>query len=94
MTPFCFEITQVERKTIMITNFSDVVSTGEMIESEVKLGKIKGIEAKKVTPKKKEGETHAVSYQAKAYNTSYSRQPERDYQSYNQYSGGNSQGNY
>ena len=36
------------------TNFSDVVSAGEMIESGVKLGKIKSIEAKKSTPKKKE----------------------------------------
>ena len=44
------------------TNFSDVVSIGEMIESEVKLGKIEGIEAKKPAPKKREGETHAVSY--------------------------------
>ena len=30
------------------TNFSDVVSTGEMIESGVKLGKIEGMEAKKI----------------------------------------------
>ena len=44
------------------TNFSDVVFAGEMIESEVKLGKIEGTEAKKSTLKKKEGETHAVSY--------------------------------
>ena len=55
------------------TNFSDVVSAGEMIESGVKLGKIKDIEAKKSTPKKREGETHAVFYQGKAYNSSYSR---------------------
>ena len=55
------------------TNFSDVVSAGEMIESGVKLGKIQGMEARKPTPKKKEGETHAVSYQRKAYNHSYSR---------------------
>ena len=55
------------------TNFSDVVSIGEMIESEVKLGKIEGIEAKKPAPKKREGETHAISYQGKAYNPSYSR---------------------
>ena len=39
------------------TNFSDMVSAGDMIESGVKLGKIKGIEAKKPTPKKKEGKT-------------------------------------
>ena len=76
------------------TNFSDVVSVGEMVESGIKLGKIESVEAKKPTPKKKEGETHAVSYQGKAYNPSYSRQPDRGYQSYNQYSGGNSQGNY
>ena len=44
------------------TNFSDVVSAGEMIESWVKLNKIKNAEAKKPTFKKKEGETHAVSY--------------------------------
>ena len=36
------------------TNFSDVVFVGEMIESRVKLDKIEGIEAKKLTPKKKE----------------------------------------
>ena len=76
------------------TNFYDVVSAGEMIESGIKLGKIKNAKAKKPTPKKKEGETHAVSYQGKAYNLSYSRKPDRDYQSYNQYSRGNSQGNY
>ena len=58
------------------TNFSDVVSAREMIESEVKLGKIEGTKAKKPTFKKKEGETHAVSYQEKAYNPSYSRQPD------------------
>ena len=44
------------------TNFSDVVSAREMIESGVKLVKIEGIEAKKSTCKKKERETHAVSY--------------------------------
>ena len=44
------------------TNFSDVVSTGEMIESGVKLDKIKGMEAKKLALKKREGETHTVSY--------------------------------
>ena len=72
------------------TNFSDVVSVGEMIESGIKLGKIENTEAKKPTPKKKDGETHAVFYQGKAYNPFYSRQPDRGYQSYNQYSGGNS----
>ena len=76
------------------TNFSDVVSAGEIIESGIKLGKIESVEAKKPTLKKKERKTHAVSYQEKAYNPSYSRQPDRGYQSYNQYSEGNSQGNY
>ena len=54
------------------TNFSDVVFIGEMIENEVKLGKIESIEAKKPTPKKKKREMHVVSYQRKAYNPSYS----------------------
>ena len=54
------------------TNFSDVVSAGEMIESGVKLDKIEGTEAKKPISKKKEGETYAISYQGKAYNPSYS----------------------
>ena len=44
------------------TNFSNVVSVGEMIESVVKLSKIKNTKAKKSTPKKKKRETHAVSY--------------------------------
>ena len=55
------------------TNFSDVVSAGEMIENGVKLSKIESTEAKKPTLRKKEGETHAVSYQGKVYNPSYSR---------------------
>ena len=76
------------------TNFSDMVSAGEMIESGVKVDKIKSTKAKKPTLKKKEGKTHAVSYQGKAYNPSYSQQPEQGYQSYNQYVRGNSQGNY
>ena len=50
------------------TNFSNVVSTGEMIESGVKLDKIESTKAKKPTLKKKEGKTHAISYQGKAYN--------------------------
>ena len=58
------------------TNFSDVVSAGEMIESRVKLDKIESTKAKKPTPKKKERKTHAVSYQGKKYNPSYSRQPD------------------
>ena len=49
------------------TNFSDMVSMGEMIESGVKLDKIEGIEAKKPTLKRKK-KTHAISYQGKAYN--------------------------
>ena len=61
------------------TNFSDVIFKGEMIENGVKLGKIESTEAKKPTPKKKEGETHALSYQGKAYNPSYSRQLDRGY---------------
>ena len=76
------------------TNFSDVVSAGEMIESGVKLGKIEGMEANKPALKKKEWEMHTIFYQGKAYNPSYSRQPDQGYQSYNQYAGGNSQGNY
>ena len=72
------------------TNFSDVVSAREMIENGIKLDKIESVEAKKPTPKKKERETHAVSYQKNAYNPSYSRQPDQGYQSYNQYSGENS----
>ena len=43
-------------------NFSDVVSVGEMIENGVKLGRIESMKAKKPTSKKKEGETHVVSY--------------------------------
>ena len=61
------------------TNFSDVIFKGEMIENGVKLGKIESTEAKKPTPKKKEGETHALSYQGKAYIPSYSRQLDRGY---------------
>ena len=49
-------------------NFLDVVFAGEMIENGVKSGKIESTEAKKPTFKKKEGETHAMSYQRKAYN--------------------------
>ena len=76
------------------TNFFDVVSAGEMIENRVKLGKIEDMEANKSAPKKREGETYAVSYQGKAYNPSYSRQPGQGNQLYNQYARGNSQGNY
>ena len=52
-------------------DFLDVVSVEEMIETGVKLGKIEGVEVKKSIPKRKEGETHAMSYQGKAYNPSY-----------------------
>ena len=55
------------------TNFYNVVFTGEMIKSGVKLDKIESTEAKKPIPKKKEGEMHALSYQEKAYNPYYSR---------------------
>ena len=43
-------------------NFSDVVFVEEMIENRVKLGKIESTKAKKSILKKKERETHAVSY--------------------------------
>ena len=55
-------------------DFSNVVSAGEMIEAGVKQGKIETSEAKKQIPKRKEGETHVVTYQGKAYNPSYSSQ--------------------
>ena len=42
--------------------FFDVVSIGEMIETEVKQGKIEASEAKKQISKRKEGETHVVTY--------------------------------
>ena len=44
------------------TNFSDVIFVGEMIENGIKLGKIESTKAKNPTFKKKERETHAVSY--------------------------------
>ena len=52
-------------------DFFDVVSVGEMIEAGIKQGKIEVAEAKKQFPKRKEGETHVVTYQGKAYNPSY-----------------------
>ena len=64
-------------------DFSDVVSAGEMIEAGVKQGKIENAEAKKLIPKRKEGEAHAVSYQRKAYNPSYPPQQNYGYQPYN-----------
>ena len=74
-------------------NFVDVVSAGEMIEVGVKQGKIEVAEAKKQFPKKKEGETHVITYQGKPYNPSYSQQS-YGYQPYNQYGGNVVQGNY
>ena len=74
-------------------DFSDVVSAGKMIEAGVKQGKIEVAEAKKQFPKKKEGETHVITYQKKAYNPSYSQQS-YDYQPYNQYGENVVQGNY
>ena len=72
-------------------DFSDVVFVGEMIEAGVKQGKI---EAKKPTLKKKERETHLVTYQGRAYNPSYPPQPSYGYHPYNQYSGNITHGNY
>ena len=75
-------------------DFSDVVFAGEMIKAGVKQGKIEASEAKKPTFKKKEGETHAVTYQGRAYNPSYQPQSNYGYQPYNQYSGNVTHGNY
>ena len=55
-------------------NFIDVVVVGKMIENGVKLGKIENEEENKLTSKRKEGETYAMSYQRKAYNPSNSQQ--------------------
>ena len=51
-------------------DFSNVVLAGEMIEAGVKQVKIETSEAKKQISKKKDGETHVVTYQRKAYNPS------------------------
>ena len=51
-------------------DFLDVVFVEEMIEAEVKQGKIENAEAKKSIPKRKEGETYALIYQGRAYNHS------------------------
>ena len=75
-------------------DFSDVVSVGEMIEAGVKQGKIEILEAKKQILKKKEGETHVVTYQEKAYNPFYPPQQNYGYQPYNQYDGSAAQRNY
>ena len=68
-------------------DFSDVVSVEEMIEAGVKQGKIEASEAKRRVSKRKEGETHVVTYQGKAYNLSYPPQQNYGYQPYNQYDG-------
>ena len=75
-------------------DFSDVVSAREMIETGVKQGKIEVAEAKKQLPKRKEGETHTVSYQGKSYNPSYPHQQNYGYQPYNQYGRNIVQANY
>ena len=75
-------------------DFSDVVSVGEMIEAGVKQGKIEASKAKKPTFKKKEGETHAVTYQGRAYNSLYLPQSNYGYQPYNRYSGNVTHKNY
>ena len=64
-------------------DFSYVVSAGEMIEVGVKQGNIEASEEKKPTPKKKEGETHAVTYQERSYNPFYPHQQNYGYQPYN-----------
>ena len=64
-------------------DFSDVVSAGEMIKAEVKQGKMEASDAKRQIPKRKEGETHVVTYQRKVYNLSYPLQQKDGYQSYN-----------
>ena len=64
-------------------DFLNVVSIGEMIEVGVKQGKIESVETKQPIPKRKKGETHAMSYQGKAYNPSYPSQPNYGYQPYN-----------
>ena len=74
-------------------DFSDVVSAGEMIEAGVKQGKIEASEAKKQFPKRKEEETHVVTYQRKTYNLFYPSQ-NYGYQPYNQYDGNAAQKNY
>ena len=75
-------------------DFSDVISVGEMIEAGVKQGKIEALEAKKQIPKRKEGETHVVTYQGKTYNLSYPPQQNYGYQPYNQFDGIATQRNY
>ena len=74
-------------------DFSNVVSIGEMIEAGVKQGKIEALEAKRQIFKRKERETHVVTYQGKAYNLSNPPQ-NYGYQPYNQFDGNAAQRNY
>ena len=64
-------------------DFSDVVFAGKMIENGVKLEKIENTKTKKPAFKRKERETHTVSYQRRAYNPSYPPQQNYGYQPYN-----------
>ena len=75
-------------------DFSNIVSVGEMIKVGVKQGKIETSEAKKLIPKRKEGETHTMSYQGKSYNPCYPHQQNYGYQPYIQYGGNAVQANY
>ena len=68
-------------------DFSDVVAAREIIEAGVKQGKIEASKAKKQIPKRKEGETHVVTYQGKTYNPFYPSHQNYGYQPYNQYDG-------
>ena len=60
-------------------DFSNVVSTWEMIETKVKLEKIENTKTKKPASRRKERETHIVSYQERAYNPSYPSQQNYGY---------------
>ena len=60
----------------------------------VKQGKIEASKAKKQIFKRKEGETHVMTYQGKTYNPFYSPQQNYGYQPYNQYDGSAAQRNY
>ena len=71
-----------------------MVESREIIENGVKLGKIENTEAKKSNPKRKERETHIISYQRKSHNPSYSQQQNHAYQPYNQYAANIVQENY
>ena len=72
--------------------FANIVATGEMIESAIKSGKIQNVDARKrVTNKKKEGETNAVSYRTQLYSP---YQQNQGNQSYGQTSNTVTQRNY